>query len=84
MIIKSFIVEKNISSLDNFNAVLFYGENIGLKDDLKKIIKSYNKDYEYIPLHQNDIIKDPDLLNEQVFNISLFSKKKIIFINDFT
>ena len=43
MIFKSFIIEKNISLLDNFNLFLFYGENIGLKDDLKMIIKNFLK-----------------------------------------
>ena len=38
MIFKSFIVEKNISLLDNYYAVLFYGENIGLKDDFKNFV----------------------------------------------
>ena len=37
MIIKSFIAEKNISVLNDYFAVMFYGENIGLKDDLKNL-----------------------------------------------
>tara|TARA_Y100000590_G_scaffold179509_1_gene204622 strand:- start:450 stop:1454 length:1005 start_codon:yes stop_codon:yes gene_type:complete len=82
MIFKSFIVEKNISTLDSYYAVLFYGENIGLKDDFKNFIKNYNKNYDQISLYQNDLIKNPGLLNEQIFNTSLFSKKKIIIIND--
>ena len=84
MIFKSFIVEKNISLLDSCYAVLFYGENIGLKDDLKNFIKNHNKDCEQISFHQNDIIKNPNLVNEQILNTSLFSKKKIIIINDFS
>ena len=35
MIYKSYIIEQNISSLLN-NFVLIYGENLGLKDELKK------------------------------------------------
>jgi len=84
MIFKSFIVEKNISLLDSCYAVLFYGENIGLKDDLKNFIKNHNKDCEQISFHQNDIIKNPNSLNEQILNTSLFNKKKIIIINDFS
>ena len=53
MIFKSFLVEKNISLLDSCYAVLFYGENIGLKDDLKNFIKNYNKDCEQISFHQS-------------------------------
>ena len=84
MIFKSFIVEKNISLLDNYYAVLFYGENIGLKDDFKNFVKKHNKDYEQISFHQNEIIKNSNLLDEQISNTSLFSKKKIIIINDFS
>jgi len=84
MILKSFIVEKNIVALDGYYAILFYGENIGLKDDFKNFIKNHNKDYEQISFHQNEIIKNPNLLDEQISNTSLFSKKKIIIINDFS
>jgi len=85
MIFKSFIVEKNIALLDSYYAVLFYGENIGLKDDLKKFIKNHNnKECEQVSFHQDEIIKNPNLLNEQILNNSLFSKKKIIIINDFS
>ena len=37
-----------------------------------------------ISFHQNEIIKNPNLLDEQISNTSLFSKKKIIIINDFS
>ena len=84
MIFKSFIIEKDISLLDSYYAALFYGENIGLKDDLKVIIKDRNKDFEQISFYQNDLLKNPNLLSENVSNTSLFSKKKIIIINDFS
>ncbi len=84
MIFKSFIVEKDISLLDSYYAVLFYGENIGLKDDFKKFIKNHNKYCDQISFHQNDIIKNPNLLNEHILNTSLFSKKKIIIVHDFS
>ena len=82
MIFKSFIVEKNISLIDEHFAVLFYGENIGLKDDFRGFIKHHNKNHEQVSLYQNDIIKNPNLLSEQILNTSLFSQKKIIIIND--
>ena len=84
MIFKSFIIEKNISMLDNYYAVLFYGENIGLKDDFKNLIKNHNKDCDQISFYQNDIVKNPNLLNEQISNTSLFSNKKIIIVHDFS
>ena len=44
MIYKSYVLEQNINSLDE-KLALFYGENIGLKEDLKKKIRDKNKDY---------------------------------------
>ena len=82
MILKSFIIEKNISILDKYSLALIYGENIGLKDDIKIEIKKFFKEYEQINFNQNEILKNEELLNEQLNNISLFSKKKLIFINE--
>ena len=82
MILKSFIVEKDISLLQKYFVSLIYGENIGLKDDIKNEIKKYFNEYEQISFNQSEIIKNEKLLDEQIDNISLFSKKKIIFINE--
>jgi len=82
MILKSFLVEKNISLLDKYTFVLFYGENAGLKDEIKFEIKKKYKNYEQINLHQDEIIKNEKLLDEQIHNVSLFSKNKLIFINE--
>ena len=38
MIYKSYVLEQNINSLDE-KLALFYGENIGLKETLKKKLK---------------------------------------------
>ena len=46
MILKSYLVEKNLSLLDNYNAVLFYGENIGFKDEIKTEIKGKYKNFD--------------------------------------
>ena len=82
MILKSFLIEKNISLLDTYAISLFYGENIGLKDEIKFEIRNKYKDYEIINLNQDEVIKNKDLLEEQIYNISLFNKNKIIFINE--
>ena len=82
MILKSYLVEKDISILDEFYVSLFYGENIGLKDEIKFKIKKKFKDYEQINLTQDEINKNENLLSEQIHNISLFNKNKIIFINE--
>ena len=83
MIFKSYLIESNIDTL-NKNFTLFYGENFGLKDDLKKKIKIKNIDSEIINFTQEDIIKNKDLLYEEISNISLFEKQKIIFIESVT
>ena len=41
MIFKSFLVEQNINLIADKNLILFYGENLGLKNDFKKLIQ-YN------------------------------------------
>ena len=43
MILKSFLVEKNLSIVDEYFVTLFYGENIGLKDEIKKIEEELKK-----------------------------------------
>ena len=80
MILKSYIVEKNISELAKYQSALLYGENDGIKDDLKTKLKLLHKDAEIINLFQEEIIKDKNCLFDNVYNPSLFSKKKIIFI----
>ena len=42
MIFKSYLVEENIEILTN-NFTLFYGENLGLQDDIKKYYKTRKK-----------------------------------------
>ena len=44
MIYKSYLLEKNIELLKN-KIVLFYGENLGLKDELKEKIKKKIKKF---------------------------------------
>ena len=66
MILKSFIVEKNITLIEKYFISLIYGENIGMKDDIKNEIKQYFKEYEQINFDQNEIIKNNKLLEEQI------------------
>ena len=50
MIFKSYIVEQNIQCLSGYKIFLFYGENEGLKRDLKKNLRVDNKDSEILNL----------------------------------
>ena len=81
MIYKSYLVEENIS-LINKTISLFYGENLGLKNDFKNKIKVNNKNAEVISFTQEEILKNEKSFFNEVLNISLFEKEKIYFIND--
>ena len=81
MIVKSFEIENNLQSIAKFKFILIYGENIGLKEVLKKnIIKLKNK-AEIINLYQEDITKNKDVVMNEVKNISLFMQEKLIIVN---
>jgi DNA polymerase-3 subunit delta len=82
MIYKSFIVEQNILTIEKNKMFLFYGENNGLKNDLKnKIISAFPKTG-ILNLFQDEIVKDRNILINEISNKSLFDEKKIIFINE--
>ena len=81
MILKSFEIENNIENLLKFKFILIYGENIGLKDTIKKKIKYLTKKVEIINLYQEDLVKNKNIILDEVKNVSLFSQEKIIFVN---
>ena len=83
MIFKSYLIEQNFQSI-NTNLILFFGENIGLKNEFKKKIKSKNLQAETITFFQDDIIRNEDNFFSELFNISLFEKKKIYIIDNAT
>ena len=80
MIYKSYLIEKNINSLKE-NLVLFYGINFGIKD-FKKKIKDTNKNCDFLFFDQKNIIENSKILYGELFNISLFEKNKIFFIEN--
>ena len=71
MIFKSYLIEQN-NNLEDKNILLFYGENVGLKNEFKNKIKLSNKNSEVIRFNQEEIIKDQEKFNNEMFNISLF------------
>ena len=81
MIFKSYILEENNKNFDK-KAYLFYGENLGLKNDLKKKVKSQFKENEIIIFFQENLIQKEYLLIEEIKNISLFEKEKIFLIEN--
>jgi len=88
MIIKSYEIKKNISNLIKNNFFLLYGENLGLKKDIKNFItnevKQKNKDTEILSLYESEIINDEDIFFNLIYSGSLFSQKKIITIYETT
>ena len=39
MLLKNYIVEQNLDSMDTYKFLLFFGENEGYKENIKKKIK---------------------------------------------
>ncbi len=84
MIFKSFEIENNTQKIDKFNFILIYGENIGLKETLKKNIVNFNKNAEIINIYQDDINRNKDIVVNEIKNVSLFSDEKLLIINQIT
>jgi DNA polymerase-3 subunit delta len=82
MILKSYIVEQNIEILKTYQATLIYGQNNGIKDDIKQKLKNKNKSSEIIVFFEEEILKNKNLLYDNIINESLFNEKKIIFIHE--
>ena len=81
MIYKSYLAEQSKSFLTENKLVLFYGENLGLKNDFKKKIFYSLKD-KVIRKNQEEILKNKDNFFEEVLNFSLFGEIKIFLIDD--
>jgi len=84
VILKSYIVEQNIKILESYQATLIYGQNDGIKDDIKKALINQNKSFEILNFFEQEILKDKDIIYQNIVNESLFSKEKTIFIHEAT
>ena len=88
MIIKSYEVQKNSSNLCKYNFHLLYGENFGLKKDIRDIIKiavkQKNDKIEMLSLYETEIINNEENFYNLIYSGSLFSNKKIITIFEAT
>ena len=84
MNIKSYEVEKLKSLLIEKKIFLLYGENLGLKKEIKEIVKlSINKNgtkLEEVIFLESEIIKNDENFYNLIFSGSLFSNKKIILV----
>ena len=85
MILKSYEIEKNINSFLDNNLFLLYGENEGLKFDIRDLIKkkisTIEKNTEIISIYEDEIIDNKDYIYNSIYSGSLFSNKKILIIN---
>ena len=67
MILKSYEIEKNINSLLDNNLYLLYGENEGLKFDIRDLIKkkisTIEKNTEIISIYEDEIIDNKDYIS---------------------
>ena len=88
MIIKSFEIQKNKSNFSKYNFFLLYGENQGLKKDIRKFIKTAieqkDSNVEILSLYEDEILNNEENLYNFVYTGSLFSNKKIITIYEAT
>ena len=86
MIIKSYELKKNKTKILKNNLFLLYGENFGLKKDIRKFIiteiENENDKIEILSLYENEIIDNQENFYSLIYSGSLFSNKKIISIYD--
>ncbi len=74
MIYKSYLIENNLKNLDK-KIYLFFGENHGLKEDIKNKIKINFNNYEILLFNQDELMKDKFLLLNETDNLSLLKKQ---------
>ena len=88
MIIKSYEVKKNKPVFPKNNFYLLYGENYGLKKDIKKFIsteiKQKGESIEILSLYEPEILENDENFYNFVYSGSLFGNKKIITIYEST
>ena len=80
MIHKSYLIEQNIEKIIE-GITLFYGENLGLINDFKELIKKLNNNSSVIRLNEEEIIKKNIIFFREINNNSLFDERKIIFVD---
>ena len=78
---KSYNLEENFENLKNVNIALFYGENLGLINEFKSLIKEKNKENSIIRFTQDELLKNNELLFNERKNDSLFQDEKVFLID---
>jgi len=88
VILKSYEIQRNPSNFLKYNIFLLYGENVGLKKDIKDIIKIAIKqkddNIEILSLYESEILDNEVNFYNFIYAGSLFNNKKIITIYEAT
>ena len=88
MIVKNYEVQKNKSNFSKYNFFLLYGENLGLKKDIRKFIKTEieqkSNNIEILFLYESDMLNNEENFYNSIYTGSLFNSKKIITIYEAT
>ena len=83
MVIKEHQLESILKNNEKFLNFLIYGPNDGLiSDQISKILNVFVEklEFEKINITDKELDKDPELLDEIVRTVSMFSKGKVIII----
>jgi len=84
MIVKSYEVKNNLENFLKYSLFLLYGENVGLKKDIRNLIKKKLKqkknDIGFLILHENEIFANEQNFYNLIYSGSLFDSGKIINI----
>tara|TARA_B100000029_G_C17586396_1_gene961265 strand:- start:2091 stop:3110 length:1020 start_codon:yes stop_codon:yes gene_type:complete len=88
MIIKSYEILSKNSDFSKYNMILLYGENFGLKKEIRELIKNSIKknmdDLEIQTIYEDEISDNKNDLYNSIYSGSLFNNKKLITIHNGT
>ena len=86
MIIKSYEIKNKPINFSKYQIFLLYGENNGLKKDIREFIKKNidkkNNNTEFLSFQESDILDNAENLYNNIYSGSLFGNKKIVTINN--
>ena len=85
MILKTYEIQKKNKNINEKEIFLLYGENMGLKKDIKELIleeiKKRNSSLETILLDENEILNSEENFYNLLYSKSLFQDKRALIIN---
>tara|TARA_Y100000590_G_scaffold464238_1_gene633199 strand:+ start:1664 stop:2692 length:1029 start_codon:yes stop_codon:yes gene_type:complete len=88
MIYKTYEFQKNLPNILKRNMILLYGENFGLKKEIKEIIiskkRGENNSIEIDSIYENEVTENEKNFYDSIYSGSLFSNEKIVIINNST